>query len=245
MKKSALSLALGLVALGAGAQEVGTVLSSTPVVQQVQVPRQVCSQPVVIEQQTSGGGGLLGALIGGGIGSQIGGGSGRTAGAIIGTVGGAILGNQIEANNNRQAYAQPQCTTQVTYENRTVGYNVTYEYGGRQHTVQMPYDPGPTIRLRVSPMVQNDEPQELMPQAGAPHGPVVVAPGIQHGVQVVPQVQAAPVIVQQPQVVVPAGYPVYPAAYPVPVYRPYYPPVGISLNLGYSRGWGGHRHHRH
>ena len=43
--------------------------------------------------------------------------------------------------------------------------------------------------------------------------------------------------------------PAYPAAvYPAPVYvqpayaypQPYvYPPVGISLNLGYSRGWGG------
>ena len=70
MKKSALSLALGLVALGAGAQEVGNVISSVPVVQQVAVPRQVCSQPMVVQpQQTSGGGGLLGALIGGAAGA--------------------------------------------------------------------------------------------------------------------------------------------------------------------------------
>ena len=252
MKKSALSLALGLVALGAGAQEVGNVLSSTPVVQQVQVPRQVCGQPMVVQQQTSGGGGLLGALLGAGIGSQIGGGSGRTAGLLIGAAGGAIIGNQIEANN-QQAMAQPQCTTQMAYENRTVGYNVTYEYGGRQYTVQMPYDPGPTIRLRVSPMVQDEAQQPLMPQAGMAPAPVVIAPPMQGGrVQapvVIQEPQAAvqqqpQVIVQQPQqVVVPAGYPVYPVAYPAPVYRPYYPPVGISLNFGYSN-WGGHRHHR-
>jgi hypothetical protein len=39
----------------------------------------------------------------------------------------------------------------------------------------------------------------------------------------------------------------YAAPVPVPVYpaygyRPFYPPVGISLNFGYSRGFGhGHR----
>jgi uncharacterized protein YcfJ len=254
MKKSALSLALGLVALGAGAQEVGTVISSTPVIQQVAVPRQVCSQPVMVEAPpTSGAGTVIGGLVGAGIGSQIGGGHGRTAAAFLGAIGGALIGNQIEASNNAhaaQAMAQPQCGTQTTYENRTVAYNVTYEYGGRQYSVQMPYDPGPTIRLRVTPVVQNEvQEQPLMPQAGNAPAPVVVAPPIQPAPQAVPQqMPAAPVVVhepvvqQQPQVivqqrvVVPAAYPVYAAPYPV--YRPYYyPPVGVSLNFGYSRGW--------
>lgn len=256
MKKSALSLALGLVALGAGAQEVGTVLSSTPVIQQVAVPRQVCSQPMVVgAPPTSGAGTVLGGLLGAGVGSQIGGGSGRVAGAFLGAIGGALIGNQIEASNNAhaaQAMAQPQCGTQTTYENRTVAYNVTYEYGGRQYTVQMPYDPGPTIPLRVTPMVQNEvREQPLMPQAGSAPAPVVVAPPLQPGVQPMPRVHSAPVVVnepmvqQQPQqvivqqqpvvvqqqpVVVAAPYPVYPA------YRPYYyPPIGVSLNFGYSR----------
>lgn len=250
MKKSVLCLALGLAALGAGAQEVGTVISSTPVVQQVAVPRQVCSQPVAVAPPTSGAGTVLGGLVGAGVGSQIGGGHGRTAMALVGAIGGALLGNQIEASNNAhaaQAAAQPQCATQTSYENRTVAYNVVYEYGGRQYSVQMPYDPGPTIRLRVSPVVQNDVPQEqpLMPQAGNAPAPVVVAPPIQ---QPAPRVQSAPVVVnepviqQPPQVVVPAAYPVYPVAYPAPVYRPYYPPVGVSLNFGWSNG---HYHYRH
>ena len=44
------------------------------------------------------------------------------------------------------------CSTQTFYENRTVGYNVAYEFGGKQYTVQLPQDPGPTIPLQVSPM---------------------------------------------------------------------------------------------
>jgi hypothetical protein len=30
------------------------------------------------------------------------------------------------------------------------GYTVQYEYAGRQYTTQLPYQPGPSIRVRVS-----------------------------------------------------------------------------------------------
>jgi hypothetical protein len=114
----------------------------------------------------------------------------------------------------------PQCTTQTSYENRTVGYDVRYEYAGMEYNVQMPYDPGPTIRVQVSPMGSN-----AGPDAARRADPgVVVAP------------QAA--VVAPPAAAV--GYPVY--SYPAPAYYPYYPsypPVGISLGLGFSSG---HRH---
>jgi uncharacterized protein YcfJ len=232
MKQPLLFAALGLVGLGAAAQEVGNVISAVPVIQQVAVPRQVCGQPVVVEQQTSGGGGLLGAIAGGAIGSQVGGGSGRAAGVLIGTVAGAIVGNNIEAGGNR-AHAVPQCTTQTTYENRTVGYNVTYEYAGRQYTVQMPHDPGPTIRLQVTPVGASDPAHSQQLQAGVAGGPVVIAPPVHANTIVAP----APVMMSS-HIVTPAYY------YPPPVYRSY-APIGISLGFGYSRGWGGHHHHRH
>jgi uncharacterized protein YcfJ len=230
MKQTLLFAALGLTALGAGAQEVGNVLSSTPVIQQVAVPRTYCNQPqaVMVQPQTSGGGGLVGALTGAAIGSTIGGGSGTAAAMLIGTIGGAIVGNNIEANNSRHyAYAQPACGSETTYENRTVGYNVTYEYAGRQYQVQMPYDPGPTIRLQVSPMAAGA--QDMPPvQASGP----VIAPPIQQAQVIVP---APAPIVYQPY----ATYPAYPAYAPPVYYRPYYPPIGVSLNFGF----GGHRHH--
>jgi uncharacterized protein YcfJ len=33
------------------------------------------------------------------------------------------------------------------------GYNVTYEFNGKQYNVQLPRDPGPTIKLNVTPEV--------------------------------------------------------------------------------------------
>lgn len=261
MKNSLVFAALGLTVFGVAAQEVGNVVSRTPIVQQVAVPRQVChQQPVVVQQQPSGAGGILGALAGAAIGSQFGGGSGRGAAMVAGTVGGALLGNSMEAQG-QGGYVQnvPQCTTQTTYENRTVAWNVTYEYGGRQHTVQMPYDPGPTIRLNVTPAGGSSDYRQPYAAAPAPGGPVVVAPPIDSVEQ--PQAQAQSslqfqqqpypqyaqpgyaqpaVVATQPAPIVYQQYPAYPA-YPVyPAYRAY-PPIGISLGFGF----GGHRHHHH
>ena len=225
MKQTLLFAALGLAASGAAAQEVGNVISSVPVVQQVQVPRQYCSQPMPVQPQTSGGGGLLGALIGAGIGAGIGHGGGQAAAIVAGTTLGAIVGNQVEADNQRYAQSMPVCTTETSIENRTIGYDVTYEYAGRQYTTRMPYDPGRTVNLQVSPVAQAQTPAD---------GAVVVAPPVQSGAVVVPTAPAQ-VVYQQP-------YPAYPAypAYPYPVYRPYYP-VGVSLGFVF----GGHRHHHH
>lgn len=222
MKQTFLFTALGLLAFGAAAQEVGQVISSTPVIQQVAVPRQFCSQgaPMVMQGPTSGGGGLLGALAGGAIGSAVGAGAGHAAAIVGGTVLGAIVGNNVEANNSRYVQSAPNCTTETSYENRTVGYNVTYEYAGRQYTAQMPYDPGRTVQLQVSPVGSN-----------VAQGGVVTAPPVQ-GV-VTTTVAPAP-IVYQPY----AAYPAYPAYYPY--YRPY-PPVGVSLGFVFG---GGHRHWR-
>jgi outer membrane lipoprotein SlyB len=51
------------------------------------------------ESQTSGGGALLGGLIGAVVGRQIGSASGRDAGTVVGAFGGAVIGNQIEKTN--------------------------------------------------------------------------------------------------------------------------------------------------
>jgi len=145
---------LGLTALGgAQAQEVGRVISSTPMFQQVAVPRQVCSnQPVVQQPQKSGAGALMGAIAGGAVGNQMGKGSGNAAATAIGLFGGAILGDKIEGAPAPEVRNVQTCTNQVFYENRTSGYNVVYEFNGKQYTVVMPSDPGPTVRLQVTPM---------------------------------------------------------------------------------------------
>ena len=50
------------------AQEVGKVISSTPVIQQVAVPRQVCTtEQIVVQGQKSGAGAAMGAMGGFGL----------------------------------------------------------------------------------------------------------------------------------------------------------------------------------
>lgn len=234
--------ALAAVGASAQAQEIsGRVISSTPVVQQVQVPRTVCSnRPVVVQQPRSGAGAVIGAIAGAALGNAIGHGTGRAVATGIGLVGGAALGDNIEGGGVAGVQNMQACHTQTFYENRTVGYNVTYEYAGRQHTVQMPNDPGPTIRLQVSPA-----------GAAALSGAYPVAAG---------EVMSAPVgtvsvpaVVASTATVYPAySAPVYPAYYPAyypgyyPGYYPsYYAPIGISLGFGFTSGWGGHYHHGH
>jgi uncharacterized protein YcfJ len=240
MKKSVLFAALGGMAVfagTAGAQEVGRVLSATPVVQQVAVPRQVCSnQPMMVQQPNSGAGAVVGGIAGGAVGNTIGHGSGRAAATAIGIIGGALLGNNIEGSG-RQVQNVQQCSTQTSYENRTMGYNVVYEYAGREYNTQMPYDPGPTIRLQVTPLAANEEAPDTAGYGS--YGQQNMAPPPMQQVQSV-----------QPAVVAGAvapGYPVYGApAYPMYAPAPYYPaygpaPIGLSLGIGFSSG--GHRHH--
>ena len=134
------------------AQEVGRVLSSTAVIQQVAVPRQVCStEQVTVVQPKSGAGAVMGAIAGGAIGNAATHGPGQAAVTMLGVVGGAVLGDRIEGPGNTQLQNVQHCTSQTFYENRTVAYNVVYTYGGKQYSVQMPQDPGPMLQLQVTP----------------------------------------------------------------------------------------------
>jgi len=142
-----------------GAQEVGRVVSSMPIIQQVAVPRQVCTQQQVATQaQKSGAGSAMGAIAGGVVGNAIGKGEGNALATAIGLIGGAILGDRIEGAPPTEMRNVQTCSTQNFYENRTIAYNVVYEFNGKQYNVQMPQDPGPTVRLQVTPMISSTQP---------------------------------------------------------------------------------------
>jgi hypothetical protein len=182
----------------------------------------------------------MGAIAGGAAGNAIGNGGGRALTTMIGLVGGAMVGDRIEGPNNQLQNVQ-QCNTQTFYENRTSHYNVVYEYQGVQYNAQMPTDPGLHVRLRVAPVgALESGPQPFQPQTQASQQPQPQAyyPPVQP-VYAQPQpvyVQPQPVYVQ-PAMAAPVYYPGY---YP----RPYYAPIGLSLNFGYSRGFGGgYSHH--
>ena len=172
MQKTAIGLALLTAAGLSTAQEMGQVISATPIVQQVTVPQQSCYEETVMPAQraSTGGGAILGAVVGGLIGSALGSGSsGRTAAAMAGAFGGAIVGDQAE--NRQPAYPQQvqRCQTQNTYENRTMGYTVVYEYAGRQYTTRTQNDPGRWIPVNVQPAGQtySTQPDPYAAQRGA------------------------------------------------------------------------------
>jgi uncharacterized protein YcfJ len=213
MKKLILAATLA-VATGVGfAQEFGRVLSSSSITQQVGVPRQVCTtEQVQVTQSKSGTGAALGAIVGGALANGAARGSGQAAATMIGIIGGAMIGNRIEGPATAQVEYVQRCATQTFYENRTVAYNVVYEYAGKQYAVQMPHDPGPTLQLQVMPV--GFVAPAVAPDNYLAQGQVTYA-------------QPGQVIVTQP------GYPVYAA-------QPYYPPISLSLGRGYWSGYRGH-----
>jgi hypothetical protein len=108
------------------------------------------------------------------------------------------------------------CGLLTFHETRKVGYRVVYLYEGREYTVQLPQDPGPTITLQTDTT-----------QLGEPGAPAPV-------VSTAPVYVPAPVVVTAPTVVYGSVY--HPWRSPAYVY----PSVGIHLRLG-----GGHGHHHH
>lgn len=185
-----------LVPMEVGAQEVGNVLSRTPVYQQVLVPRQTCTQvPVAQPSPSSGAGALMGAIAGGAMGNAIGDGTGRALATMIGIVGGSLVGERIEGPQAGLVQNQTHCSTQNVYENRLVGYNVVYEYAGKQYTVQLPQDPGTTIPLQVTPIGQG-----LRSESPAPAAPAVVHSSV---------TTVAPPVVYLPPPVYTSRLPVY------------------------------------
>lgn len=219
------SVVLVVAALASGlcaAQEMGRVISSTPVMQQIAVPRQVCSnQAVVVPNQRSGAGAAIGALAGGALGNAVGHGGGRAAATILGLFGGAIVGDGVEGQGSQVQNVQ-NCMTRNVYENRLSIYNVVYEYAGKQYSVQMPYDPGPTVRLQITPLdsVPTQDP-----------GPVTYLQP-----PVTQTVYAQPVVITSDPVIY-QGYQGYYA-------RPYSPPIGVTLQFGYGGGYYGRGHWR-
>lgn len=212
------------------------VISSTPVVQQVAVPRQVCTNEAVMTQAPkSGAGALMGAIAGGAAGNAVGSGGGRAVATMLGLFGGAILGDQIEGTNSQVQNVQ-QCTTQTFYENRASHYNVVYEYQSVQYSAQMPNDPGLYVRLQVTPVGALPSSPPVQTYQTAPQA----YPPAQTGQPQQPYFQPAPVPQQvyvQPVLQAPVVYPAYYSA-------PAYAPIGLSLNLGWSFGGGRHHHRR-
>jgi uncharacterized protein YcfJ len=97
---------------------------------------------------------IAGAIVGGVIGNQFGGGSGKDALTVGGALLGAAIGDNVRKTPRRHSSPRYEQRCSTTYETNTReeldGYKVKYRYNGEVFHTRMPYDPGDSIRLRVS-----------------------------------------------------------------------------------------------
>lgn len=156
----ALTLA-SAIALPAAADDVyyesAQVLSAAPQYQRVNNPIQDCHTEYergasYNSGDHSYGGAIIGGVAGGILGGQVGRGKGRAVTAAIGAATGALVGDHLD-NNQYQSYSSrpvERCSTTDNWQTVSAGYLVTYRYNGRDYSTVMPYDPGPSLRVRVA-----------------------------------------------------------------------------------------------
>ena len=169
------------------------VVSAHQVVERVPVTREECwndrvrgyEDRKVTRTDTGapiGAGTVLGAIVGGVAGHQVGSGRGNDVATAAGAIVGGLVGNQVDRQNG--AVGAPVQRTEVErvpvertvqrcrnvdeVREAVVGYDVRYEYMGRQFTTRMPRDPGRFMRINVEiqPVVAMEEPPH-----GAPRPP--------------------------------------------------------------------------
>jgi uncharacterized protein YcfJ len=114
--------------------------------------RQECwVEPASSRGGNQAAGAVIGGIAGGLIGHQFGSGSGNTAATIAGTIGGAAVGNEIARRNDRGERVVERCREVAgAYDERVVGYDVTYRFQGREFSTRLPYDPGPELPVHVT-----------------------------------------------------------------------------------------------
>lgn len=137
-------------------QEYAEVTQVTPLVEQINTPRQECHDELVTHQKPIKDpnrvtGTVIGAIAGGVIGNELGGDGKNTGAKIAGAAVGGLAGNKVQQTMQQNATTtatESVCTTVNDVSERTVGYNVSYRIGDATKQVRMDHDPGSRIPLR-------------------------------------------------------------------------------------------------
>lgn len=136
-------------------QDYAKVVAVEPAFDLHQTSREVCND-VAVERQKEPvdkkrvAGTAIGAVVGGVIGHQIGSGSGNDAATIAGAAAGGYAGNKIQKKvqqGNTETVIENRCAMVYDTERVPAGFDVTYEFEGRQATVRMDEAPGERIRM--------------------------------------------------------------------------------------------------
>ena len=167
------------------------VVSVRPMVERVPVSREECwndrvrgyEDRRVTRTDTGapiGAGTVLGAIVGGVAGHQVGSGRGNDAATAAGAVIGGLIGNQVDRDQGNvrpgERFSETErvpversverCRVVDEVREATTGFDVRYEYMGRQFTTRMPRDPGRFVRISVDiqPVETFDEPPRSGPR---------------------------------------------------------------------------------
>lgn len=169
LTKLATAVVLGTLSFGAAASspnytEQARVTRVKPIVKTYEnrTPREQCHYEKVAYQEpvhrgsSSATSTILGAVIGGALGNELGHRKhNKRNGAAIGAILGGSIGRDIGRGKTQYVtkYRDERVcntTTEVSYDERVIGYDVTYRYNGQPYTTRMNYDPGDSIRVRVA-----------------------------------------------------------------------------------------------
>ena len=118
----------------------------------VGAPEQRCW--VEREQVTEGrrgdanvGGAIVGGIIGGVLGHQVGGGRGKDAATAGGAVAGALIGGNAGRGERGATYDKDVQRCKTVASDKPAYWDVTYDYRGTEHRVQMSAPPGNTVAV--------------------------------------------------------------------------------------------------
>ncbi len=108
-------------------------------------------EQVPVERRSSSNvpGAVVGAVIGGILGHQVGGGTGKDLATAGGAVAGAVVGANVGRDNGGQEMRTQdvqRCSTTPS-QARPEFWDVTYNFRGQEHRVQMTAPPGPTVTV--------------------------------------------------------------------------------------------------
>ena len=144
--------------------EYARVMNVTPIYREVRIsePVKECWTESVTNHRghhhQSAGGMLAGGIVGDIIGHHLGQGrKHRSITTAVGTLVGARIGHEaVNGGRKRHHHSdspvlKETCShyERVSYQQQIDAYNVTYRYQGRTYQVEMPYDPGQRIKIRI------------------------------------------------------------------------------------------------
>ena len=117
----------------------------------VGTPAQRCwmEREQVSDNRPNVGGALAGALIGGVLGHQIGSGNGRDVATVGGAVVGGAIGSKAGGGNDNSSTREVQRCAPSTAQTAPEYWDVTYNFRGQEHRMQVTTPPGSTITVNA------------------------------------------------------------------------------------------------